>query len=595
MSLALPLRNDGRSRVGSRRHRSTVSAGSSSDATIATAQDLRRSLSSSVAHQIGLRGVRRLETRRAMEESHFLAQKARSKPLNPPVDYRSLDYVTEPDENLVCAICRCPFVDPVVLPDCDHCFCRECIRQSWTTPHPLGPRGDCPSCRTPGKLGPRSATSKIIVNILDDLEVHCPKKEEGCAAKLKRGEVQDHITLYCGYGMTECLGKNCDLPVLRKDSTDGCLHFGVCCIDCRQSMLMSNLEQHWKQECPDRKVHCGMCRMDVNYRDLQHHSRESCPAISVPCPGHEFGCPSRFKKNQAEKHTRECPLAKLAPFMSAQKQRMDEQEVAQRQMSRKLELLEEGFINIQRLLDERADDPDSASADESRIPLLSGPYDSRENSIAVARSDMLLDDLSLPSPPLNEDVTEDRSWTARHLSAEQRRTRFRRQHTDENEAFPSFHEQSLPPPVDNGPYSSPIHHLLSMHESLRNEVVRISTAVQELDGRLSMQTLNENLRTREELAYLTGQVAGMSRQVHWLTSAQLQTQQGRTGGGAGGRGADFSDLAGAGVGVEAAVNAVGNAVRGAARMVGGGGSSTGAGVREGLMRRGTSEEGRTKL
>ena len=131
-----------------------------------------------------------------------------------------------------------------------------------------------------------------------------------------------------------------------------------------------------------------------------------------------------------------------------------------------------------------------------------------------------------------------------------------------------------------------------MHESLRDEMSRISSALSELDGRHSMQILNENLRTRDEISYLGAQVAGLQRQVSWLTSAQLQRQQGRSGT-PGPSSSGMAD-AGAGAGVEAAVSAVSTAataLRGAARVV-----NVGQGQREGMpMRRGTSEEGRTKL
>ena len=142
-----------------------------------------------------------------------------------------------------------------------------------------------------------------------------------------------------------------------------------------------------------------------------------------------------------------------------------------------------------------------------------------------------------------------------------------------------------------------------MHENLREEMARISTALQELDGRHSMQILNENLRNREEIAYIGGQVAGMNRQVHWLTSTQLQRQQGASsprapsasGVGRRERGdAADSSAAGASSGVQVAVNAMSTAataLRGAARVVNVGPQSP----TSPNMRRGMSEEGRTKL
>ena len=120
-----------------------------------------------------------------------------------------------------------------------------------------------------------------------------------------------------------------------------------------------------------------------------------------------------------------------------------------------------------------------------------------------------------------------------------------------------------------------------MHESLRDEMSRVSAALAELDGRHGMQILNENLRMREEMAYLGAQVAGLQRQVHWLTAAQLQRVQGR-GGTPGPSGTGMAEG-----GVEA-VSTAATALRGAARVVN-------VGQGQVPMRRGTSEEGRTKL
>lgn len=555
-----------------------------------------------------LRGMRRLEARRQMEESNFLTSKARSQNLNPPVDLRMLDYATSYDENLMCPICRCPFVDPVVLVECDHCFCRDCIRQTWSSSHytPLGPRGDCPSCRTPAKLGPRSATSKILVNILDDLLVRCPKREDGCTACVKRGEVQDHVSIYCGYALQECAAEECELPVRRKDIEQGCLHYGVSCLDCREAMQKSNLESHWRSECPDRRIECKRCKQGVMSREMDVHKRETCPAISVPCPGATLGCTSKSKRSQAEVHAKSCTFAKLAPIMAAQKQRLDEQEVAQKSMSRKLEVMQSGFTAMQTILYPKDNHPDEVGAEESCIPLLdeSSLVHSRQNSAEIAVVDGSAGfDFEFPVPPQSSPPSSSMALDPFHASARagaglppsrpapgppgprpadlpQPFT------TDFDLPSPSA---AFPPPAANGPYVSPLHHLLSMHESLRDELSRMQAALQELDGRHSMQSLNENLRTREEISYLGAQVAGLSRQVHWLTSAQLQRQS-RSGTPAA-SGSSSSDMAGAGAGVEAAVSAVSTAataLRGAARTVNIGGSGQG-------MRRGHSEEGRTKL
>lgn len=515
-------------------------------------RDNSRRTSSSISTQMTIRGMRRLERRMNMEEHHYRAAKAAAtRNLNPPVDLRMLDYVSGYDDNLMCAICRCPFVDPVILTECDHCFCRDCIRQTWAGNmySPLGPRGDCPSCRTPAKLGSRGATSKILVNLVDDLAVKCPKSEEGCTATVKRGEVQDHVSLYCQYAQVECPEEGCDRPVVRKQilQYNKCLHYGVSCLDCHQDMPVAELEAHWKLKCPDRQVTCEQCKQDVFYRELTNHKAEDCPASTIPCPGKSLGCITQSNRTEASNHAQTCPLAKMAPIFAAQTQRLDEQATAQKLMTKELDLLRSGFSHIQDLLHPTSTDlsPDISSADETRIPLLQAHHQSN---------------------------------TSYHQA---------------DQAFPFPIPLTSTENPQSSPYTSPHHHLLSLHESLRDEVSRVTTALSDLDGRQSMERLNDNLRIRDEMAYLGARVEGLGRQVCWLTNAQLMRRQGQSGGGGGGSGEGGEGSAGAGV--EAAVSAVGAAVNGIRGAMGGGEGSAGAGRTAPGMRRGASEEGRTKL
>ncbi|CAK1357975.1 unnamed protein product [Cercospora beticola] len=531
----------------------------------------------------------RLERRRNMEERNFLKSKARSQNLNPPVDLRLLDYVATPDDNLTCPICRCPFVDPVVLAECDHYFCRDCIRQTWSlvaTYNPLAAKGDCPTCRTPAKLGPRSATSKILINIVDDLLVKCPKTDEGCPVEVKRGEVQDHISIYCGYAMIECPKDGCELPVRRKDSKQGCLHFPVSCVACREEMQQCTLESHWKTQCPDRRISCDLCKEEVYYRNLSEHKTTQCSANVIPCPGKALGCTSRNMKSQADVHSRNCNFAKMAPLFTMMVQRFDEQEAAQKEMSRKLEVLQNGFESMQNIMYTSSPNPDRTSADSSSIPLLRPQGRSSPDTINGLVSPLRANDFEI-----DFDTAARSPRTGRRPSRETSPRQLPEvpgpRPMDIPEPFTSDFDLAspFPPPATNGPYASPLHHLLSMHESLRDEMSRISTALSEVDGRHQMQTLNENLRTREEISYLTAQVAGLSRQVHWLTSAQLQRQT---------RSATPGSSGEAGPSVGAAIS---SAVQGAARMVSGGAAAAPRepGMPPMPVRRGTNEEGRTKL
>lgn len=545
------------------------------------------------------RGMQRLEARRGVEEQHFLARRARSQSYNPPVDLRLVDYVSSYDPNLMCPICRCPFVDPVVLAECGHCFCRECIRQSWntqtTTYTPHGAHGDCPSCRTPARLRPRSTTNNILINMTDELIVRCPKSDEGCKAEVKRGEVQDHVNIYCGFTLVECGADHCELPVRRKDVAQGCLHYGVSCLSCRKELDKCNLDCHWRNNCPARKTECTVCKSMVYPRDLAEHGRTTCAAISVPCPGAALGCSNRSTGAQARTHADTCTLAKLAPILTTQHERLEEQEAAQKQMSRKLEVLEDGFTTIQSILSPFSSDNmvDKLGTDPGHHTVLANR--GRSMSTTASRSDAPLNPIDFDDPTTSPHASSNLRFSSMDPAPEAPGPR----PTDLPGPYSADFDLDAPAPfsapnTSAGPYASPLHHLLHMHENLRDEISRISSALSELDGRHSMQNLNENLRTREEISYIGAQLGGLQRQVHWLTSTQLHRQQaGRspTPGSATSAGTAITDAT-SGAGVEAAlgaVNTAATALRGAARMVNVGGREASG------MRRGASEEGRTKL
>ena len=154
------------------------------------------------------------------------------------VDFRALDYVSTYDSNLECPICRSALVDPVVVTDCDHHFCRDCLdyTTSWNQYS-----GTCPTCRRPGRLNGSGSASKLLLNILDDLVVKCPHKSDGCDKQVKRGHLPDHLNIYCPYTLVECPEDGCDQRVRRKDAAQ-CLHQPASCLACRQPMTVQELD-----------------------------------------------------------------------------------------------------------------------------------------------------------------------------------------------------------------------------------------------------------------------------------------------------------------------------------------------------------------
>ncbi|KAA1120903.1 hypothetical protein PGTUg99_014009 [Puccinia graminis f. sp. tritici] len=98
------------------------------------------------------------------------------------------DYISEPNENLVCPICRNPFIEPVMCESTDHIFCQSCLIKS------LEVSATCPIDRLPLSLSLIVPAPKIINKLVDELLVSCPFKAKlGCSFVCQRDLIQTHI------------------------------------------------------------------------------------------------------------------------------------------------------------------------------------------------------------------------------------------------------------------------------------------------------------------------------------------------------------------------------------------------------------------
>ena len=347
-----------------------------------------------------------------------------------------------------------------------------------------------------------------------------------------------------------------------------------------------------------------------------------------------------------------CIFASLAPILSAQQRRLDEHEEINKLMKRKMNVLEKGFEKLELLLTDRASighgDP-VISADLEQIPPTTARvrrprHNARHDNNAIEGGDANSGDdfsataMSQFSPSGGNGGFQEERGTAHTVSTAHpwEYTGGTDSQIDESgfvtpdrgswvisadeRAFSvgAFHHDAFTtdPDIEDPWTTTPIQHLLSLNQSMRDEVTRVAAALHELDGRHSMLFLNENLRLKEDVAFLSAQVAGMGRQVEWLTRSRLQSQsqsqnqnhqqqqqqqqhqqqQARSGGNTdddsrearAGRNQELDDSS-SGSGPMSAVAAL----RGAARVVTLGSNSSREGL--GFGRRAGSDEGRTKL
>ncbi|KAK3204110.1 hypothetical protein GRF29_106g1707297 [Pseudopithomyces chartarum] len=334
-------------------------------------------------------------------------------------DLHLLEYLHAPDGNLVCLICHSPFDRPVQLV-CGHFFCRDCLDHAWATQQEHHRRRTCPTCRQ--NIDPEKDTRpvpKIVETMLDELLVKCPNSKSGCSWTDQRANAYDHVMLYCEYTLVECAYHDCQLHISMKDFHKGCLHYTITCDDCHTSLMKKDLEDHQRSHCANRSTTCPHCEESLLRLDLASHIKDVCPRVITPCEGTLLGCTFTAERALTKNHEATCPMATMTPHFRSQQLRLERTESRLEPLTRKLSLLEDGLTTITNML---YPPPSSSSPPQPSFPPPS----------LIPTPDFRLPPASFPVPSQTQNQT---------AGATQQ-----------------------PPPFDDQ-----VHHLLTLHESLREE------------------------------------------------------------------------------------------------------------------------------
>lgn len=162
-------------------------------------------------------------------------------------------------------------------------------------------------------------------------------------------------------------------------------------------------------------------------------------------------------------HEQSCPLIAISPFIEAQNGRLNSLELSMRHLQQRNEVFEDGLAGIRSTLGESARVAANSHND--------GQAQAGREQPASTRADANLDD---------------------------------------------------PADVAASVFSSnATTYLLSLHESLREEVSQLSHAITDLDARASMAIMNECMRIKEDMAHTNAAVNSMRMQVQWLMNPRL--------------------------------------------------------------------------
>ena len=209
--------------------------------------------------------------------------------------------------------------------------------------------------------------------------------------------------------------------------------------------------------------------MSLIQDELPQHLEE-CPRATRACQGAPYGCKVKLGISEIEEHEKSCTLVTLGPYLEGQSSRMASMDSTIRLLQQRNEVLEEGIASIRSSLTRPTPRALSEVAPDSQTP---------------TRTDAV---------PLLPEVSDEITRSEQEIST-------------------------------NTPSSSTTTYLLAIHESLREEVARLSSALNDVDARANMSIVNENLRLREDMAHINAAINTVRMQVHMLMNLRFHQGQ----------------------------------------------------------------------
>jgi len=118
-------------------------------------------------------------------------------------------------KHLVCKYCYNLLENPVVIINCKHLFCRQCIDE-YSRKHCVTTgetKKTCPDCA--GPFTGLDTPDQVIQNILNDIPMRCEYKD--CTEQISLRNFGDHLKT-CKYGAKSCRYCANTIPIADADN-----------------------------------------------------------------------------------------------------------------------------------------------------------------------------------------------------------------------------------------------------------------------------------------------------------------------------------------------------------------------------------------
>ncbi|XP_039270136.1 E3 ubiquitin-protein ligase NRDP1-like [Styela clava] len=143
------------------------------------------------------------------------------------------------DEELMCVICGGVLEDPVMVEECEHCFCKCCI-EAW-----LQRQQTCPVDRSQLQTQHLKPVPRIMRNMLGRLTLMCENRKYGCATIVRLDQLLSHQT-ECDFNPKKPIQctRGCGVVVPKDEMSDhNCIRELRCLVN-KQKIEINDLNLH---------------------------------------------------------------------------------------------------------------------------------------------------------------------------------------------------------------------------------------------------------------------------------------------------------------------------------------------------------------
>ena len=193
-------------------------------------------------------------------------------------------FVKDPPEQFQteCSVCLCVLREPYLLDCCGYSFCKSCIEPIKSEKKP------CPLC---GVHFTTCIPDKRLQRTLNDFQVYCSHKEEGCEWAGQLANLAQHLNVN---------------PLHEAERLSGCQLTSLDCKHCGECFQRRELVYHETSVCSQRPYSCEYCcDFTSTFEDVTSNHLSVCPDRPVPCSN---GCGSSPLLKLLKDHLKKCPL-----------------------------------------------------------------------------------------------------------------------------------------------------------------------------------------------------------------------------------------------------------------------------------------------